>query len=51
VKIWQKIFLGGFLLEVKCPSNILSILRNQRESTDTFFLSVRKAKKEKKRWN
>ena len=37
VKVWQKILLGDCLLEVQCPSNILSILRNQRESIDTFF--------------
>jgi hypothetical protein len=50
VKIWQKI-LQNYLLDVQCPSIILSILRNQRESIDTFFPWMRKAKKEKKRWS
>jgi hypothetical protein len=49
VKIRQKIFLGDCLREFQCPSNILSILRNQMESIDTFFPLVRKTKKKKKR--
>jgi len=47
VKIRQKIFLGDCLLELQCPSNILSILRNQMESIDTFFPLVRKKKRKK----
>ena len=48
VKIRQKIFLGDCLLEVQRPSNILSFLRNQRESIDTVFPWVQKAKKKKR---
>jgi hypothetical protein len=42
---------GGLLARGSMPFNILSILRNQRESIDTVFPWVRKAKKEKKRWS
>ena len=49
LEIWQKILPGDCLLEVQCPSNILSILRNQMECIDTFCPLVRKTKKKKKR--